>query len=126
MSFPTVGQTATAAVTTTGVIGAGSLYMASKSQSTSHAIGFGVLGIVSAALNIGFISSYMRSNNTTTPKQYLKNGFSDTGPVIATGTTIAVQAIAKACLDGVSQGVKENVYDAVRGKPKDDSKKGPL
>ncbi len=123
MSFPTVGQTATVAVTTTGLIGAGSFYMASKSQSTSHAIGFGALGILSAAFNIGFISSYMRSTPATTPTQYLKNGISDTGPVIAAGTTFAVQNIAKACLDGVSQGIKKNVYDVVTGKPKDENKK---
>lgn len=120
MSFPTVGQTATAAITTTGVLGVGSFYAASRSESTTNTVALGLLGIGCSALNIGFISAYMRSNATTTPKQYLKNGVSDTGPVIATGATIAVQTTAKAVLDGVSGAIRDNIYDCVRGVPKKD------
>ncbi|MBS0627651.1 MAG: hypothetical protein JSS09_05510 [Verrucomicrobia bacterium] len=126
MSFPTVGQTATAAIGLTGGVGAWAAYAATQSQSTPNTVGLAVLSLGSSALNIGFISAYIRSDANTTPKQYIRNGISNTGPVIATGVTIATQTFVKAAFDGMSRAIQDNVYDYCRGnnqgnrsKPKD-------
>lgn len=83
MSFPAVGLIATVAITTQGAF-AGVFFMASRSQSRSSTkVACIALGVLHATVSGGFASAYMRSDDKTTPQQYVQNGLFDTSEIWA-------------------------------------------
>ncbi|MES2199413.1 MAG: hypothetical protein V4489_04520 [Chlamydiota bacterium] len=121
-SFPTVGQTAFVATTASAGIGVFSILAATKAESTTQTVAFGALGLVSCGLTLGFSSAYLRSEPTTTPKEYLQNGVSDAGHVIAATATLITQAavkeVSEKAIKSAGKVVEEKTYDYLSGNSK--------
>ncbi|MBS0627542.1 MAG: hypothetical protein JSS09_04955 [Verrucomicrobia bacterium] len=127
MSFPTVNQTAFVATTATGGLGIYSMVRLSrltnaKPRSVPGLVAFGALSLLGAAGSAGSVTAWFRSETDTTPKQYLKNAVHDSGVAASGLISMAVQAVFAGVVEGIKGGVRDNIYDGIRGEKKSSEK----
>lgn len=110
-----------------GIVCTGSCIAVAKSDNTTHAVFFGLLGLVSGAFTVGCGTAFMRADPTTTPRKFIQEASSDAGYAGYAMTTYIAQEAGRAVIDkgtkALGTAVEKKVDAFFNDKKSDDEKK---
>lgn len=123
MSFPTTNQTAFMATTSTGFASVYSMIRLSqalnvKPRSIPQLVAYGIISLLGAGASAGSGTAWMATDERTTPKEYLANAVHHTGVVTSGMIAATAQAVFMGAVEGIKGGVRDSVYEGIRGDKK--------